>query len=93
MIRGVHSARSLRSVLVGAPLTARDPADPDQLQIFQFTPIDKALSTVGVAVGAYHGFKRNDSIGWAIAWGILGGMFPVITTAIAVAQGVGKRHP
>jgi hypothetical protein len=39
---------------------------------------------------AYHGYKRNDSVGWAIVWGLLGGAFPVITPAIALAQGFGK---
>lgn len=49
-----------------------------------------AVSTVSMAVSAYHGYKRNDSIGWALAWGLLGSLFPVITPVIAVAQGFGK---
>lgn len=49
------------------------------------------LSIAGGAAGAYHGYKRNrESIGWAIGWGLLGSMFPVITVPIAVAQGFGK---
>lgn len=49
-------------------------------------------SIAGTAAGAYHGFKRNGgSVGWAIVWGLLGGMFPVITVPIAFAQGFGKR--
>lgn len=44
-----------------------------------------------VAASAYHGYKRNRSVGWAVAWGLLGGLFPVITPAIAFAQGFGKR--
>jgi hypothetical protein len=36
---------------------------------------------------AYHGYKRNNSVGWAIAWGFLGGLAPVITPAVALAQG------
>jgi len=44
-----------------------------------------------VGVSAYHGYKRNHgSIGWAIGWGLLGGIFPIITPAIAAAQGIGK---
>lgn len=50
-----------------------------------------ALSLASAGASAYHGFKRNDSVGWAVAWGLLGGMFPVITPAIALAQGFGKR--
>lgn len=48
-------------------------------------------STASMAASAYHGYKRNNSIGWAIGWGLLGGLFPVITPTIAVAQGFGKR--
>jgi hypothetical protein len=46
-----------------------------------------------VGASAYHGFKRNQSVGWAIAWGLLGGLAPVITPAVALAQGFGKRKP
>lgn len=51
-----------------------------------------ALSVASAAVSTYHGYKRNDgSIGWALAWGFLGTIFPVVTPAIAFAQGLGKR--
>jgi len=49
------------------------------------------LGTVGMAAGAYHGYKRNNSVGWAIGWALLGGMFPVITIPVSLAQGFGKR--
>lgn len=49
-----------------------------------------ALSTASMAASAYHGYKRNNSIGWAIGWGALGALFPIITPAIALAQGFGK---
>jgi hypothetical protein len=49
------------------------------------------LSAASVGVSAYHGYKRNDSVGWALGWGFLGGLFPVVTPAIALAQGLGKR--
>lgn len=49
------------------------------------------LVTAGVAAGAYHGYKRNNSVGWAIAWALLGGMFPVITIPVSLAQGFGKK--
>lgn len=60
------------------------------------TPINfpswfKYLSIASSAVCVYHGYKRNNgSIGWAIGWGFLGGLAPVITPAVAVAQGFGK---
>jgi hypothetical protein len=50
------------------------------------------LSTASAVASTYHGYKRNQSVGWAIVWGLLGGMFPVITPTIAVAQGFGKKR-
>jgi hypothetical protein len=50
-----------------------------------------AASIAGTGLGAYHGYKRNNSVGWAIGWGLLGGIFPVIVIPLAFAQGVGKR--
>jgi hypothetical protein len=49
------------------------------------------LSTASMAASAYHGYKRNESVGWALAWGLAGAVFPIITPVIAVAQGFGKR--
>lgn len=56
-----------------------------------------ALSTVlvagsyaGGAMGVYHGYKRNDSIGWALGWGLVGSMFWPITVPLMFAQGFGK---
>lgn len=48
------------------------------------------LSLASAGLSAYHGYKRNESIGWAIAWGALGALFPVITPAVAMAQGFGQ---
>lgn len=50
------------------------------------------LATASAAASAYHGYKRNESIGWAIWWFFMGSLFPVITPVIAVAQGFGKRE-
>jgi hypothetical protein len=49
------------------------------------------LSIASAALSGYHGYKRNNSLGWGIAWFTLGGLFPVITPTIALAQGLGKR--
>jgi hypothetical protein len=51
----------------------------------------KTLSVAGGAIGAYHGYKRNDSLGWAIGWALMGTMFPVIVIPVAFAQGIGDR--
>lgn len=45
------------------------------------------LTTASMALSAYHGYKRNNSIGWALWWGFAGTVFPVFTPVIAVAQG------
>lgn len=57
------------------------------------SPAYTALALTGTALGAYHGYKRNNSVGWAIAWAVLGGAFPFIAIPVALAQGVGKRGP
>lgn len=49
------------------------------------------LALASSAAGAYHGYRRNQSIGWALWWSIAGGIFPVFTPALALAQGFGKR--
>lgn len=49
------------------------------------------LALVSGPVSAFHGYRRNRSVGWAIGWFALGTLFPVITPTIAVAQGFGKR--
>lgn len=49
------------------------------------------LSAGSSAASAWHGYRRNQSIGWAIWWAVMGGMFPLVTPAIGAAQGWGKR--
>lgn len=56
----------------------------------KYATIFGVLSTVSMAVSAYHGYKRNNSIGWGLAWGAMGTLFPVITPVFAIAQGYGK---
>ncbi len=51
----------------------------------------EAVLTASVAASAYHGYRRNRSLGWALVWGFMGGLFPVFTPAIALAQGFGER--
>jgi hypothetical protein len=50
------------------------------------------LSFAGMAVGAYHGYKRNrGSIGWTIGWALFGSALPIIALPVAYAQGIGKE--
>jgi len=55
------------------------------------SPVARAAFVAAAGASAYHGYKRNNSIGWAIWWGLMGGLFPIITVPVALAQGFGKR--
>lgn len=48
-------------------------------------------ATIAVGACAFHGYKRNASIPWAVGWAALGGIAPVIAVPVALAQGFGKR--
>lgn len=48
-------------------------------------------SIASTAALAYHGYKRNDSFGWALVWGLFGPLVWPITVPVAFAQGFGKR--
>ncbi len=47
-------------------------------------------STLASGALAYHGYKRNNSIGWAVGWFFLGGLFWPIAVPVALAQGFAK---
>lgn len=53
--------------------------------------VPAVVEVASIVASTYHGYKRNNSVGWAIWWGLMGALFPVITPVIAVAQGFGKR--
>ena len=52
---------------------------------------NRALGMAAIAAGAYHGYRRNKSVGWAVGWAVAAGFFPLITVGIAAAQGFGKK--
>jgi hypothetical protein len=54
------------------------------------SPVWMVIRTASMAASAYHGYRRNNSVGWALWWGFMGTLFPVITPVIAVAEGFGK---
>lgn len=69
-------------------------ADADQTPGKQTTSVLvwSVLSAVSSGLSGYHGYKRNGgSVGWGVAWFLLGGLFPIITPTVAFAQGFGKR--
>lgn len=47
-------------------------------------------TVTGVAL-VYHGYKRTGSVLWALIYGALGRVKPLIAAPIAVAQGFGKK--
>lgn len=64
--------------------------EPDFLKSNTASGIFWVVDVASMAASTYHGYKRNNSVGWAIWWGFMGSLFPVITPVIAVAQGFGK---
>jgi hypothetical protein len=89
MMYGMHSANGY-----GAEEISADQNPQQDIYVPQISPAWYALSTASMAVSAYHGYRRNSlgdhPVAWALAWGLLGAMFPVITPVIAVAEGFGK---
>lgn len=49
------------------------------------------IHTAGAIAGAYHGYKRTGKASWALVYSVLGALSPLITGAVMVAQGFGKR--
>jgi hypothetical protein len=48
------------------------------------------LGTVTSILGAYHGYKRNQSVGWAFGWFVFGGLFWPFALPLMFATGFGK---
>lgn len=67
--------------------TSLPPAEPE-IKIPAWYHVAAAVS--GPAC-LYHGYKRNNSIGWGIAWSLFGGALPLLAVPIALAQGFGKK--
>ncbi len=53
-------------------------------------PIRDAVDFTSPLLAFYHGYKRNNSIGWALVWGWFGSVAPFTTAALALAQGFGE---
>lgn len=54
--------------------------------------VGTAMMVAGTAASAalaYHGYKRNNSVGWAVGWFFLGAFWP-ISLPVALAQGFAK---
>ncbi len=73
-------------ILEGTMFGQYGPEPPTALRVWW-----SVVSAVGAGAGIYHGYKRNDSVGWAILWGIFGGALPVISIPVSLIQGFGKE--
>jgi hypothetical protein len=73
-----------------AAVPPSSPYSPQALLAQLSSPLWRTIAAVSTAVSAYHGYKRNNSVGWALWWGFCGGFAPIVTPAIALAQGYGK---
>jgi len=51
----------------------------------------KVVSAASSAACAFHGYRRNRSVLWALGWAAAGAFAPGIAPAVAFAQGFGKR--
>lgn len=79
-------ARGVSPEAVGNALTFLDAASRWDLK-----KVGGVLTVLSAAASGFHGYRRNHSILWGLAWFVLGGIFPIVTPVIAVAQGFGKR--
>lgn len=63
---------------------------PEEPSTSNWSTFWTVLGITGAALAAYHGYKRDNSVGWAAGWGLLGYLFPYITVPVALAQGYAK---
>lgn len=49
------------------------------------------LTLAAASTALYHGYRRNDSLGWGLVWFGSGIIFPLVTSVVSLAQGYGRR--
>jgi len=86
------TAHAIQRAAVGATaLSRRSTAKVGDNLFYDTSPTFDWIRALIAGAATYHGYKRNQSIPWAIGWFALGSIFPVPTIAIAAAQGFGKK--
>lgn len=50
----------------------------------------KVVSTAATMLGAYHGYGRHRSVGWAVVWALTTCFFWPVAVPVMFVQGVGK---
>lgn len=73
-----------------APLPATSSSSSLQIPSSPQMTVLRVASVAAMGALAYHGYRRTGSWGWALAWGIGGGLVWPIALAVAIAQGYGK---
>lgn len=85
------AARALIAKGVGATTVSSALTFLSTSSTWNMKAIGGVLAIASAAVSGFHGYRRNNSIWWGLTWFVLGGIFPIVTPVIAVAQGFGKR--
>jgi hypothetical protein len=52
--------------------------------------LNKIAGYAGYLGGAFHGYKRTESVGWAFGWALFGGLIWPLAIPVMFAQGFGK---
>lgn len=67
----------------------------DDTSTFRLTLDDGMPEPIKIAASAacaYHGYRRNQSIFWAVIWSMMGYGAPIVAVPVAIAQGFGKER-
>ena len=51
------------------------------------------VKTASAIALTYHGYKRTNSILWALFYGVMGKWIPAVAVPVALAQGFGEKKP
>lgn len=71
----------------GFDVVKRVSLDMAGLGEFDFQKVIGPANWIAILAMIYHGYKRNDSVLWGLAWGLTG----FLGVPFALAQGFGKR--
>lgn len=85
----------LRGMGQAVPSAAPTPSTSTAVVHAEMGAVPSVLYLASLAASgalAYHGYKRNNSVGWALVWGLAGGIVWPVSLAIAFSQGFAKSR-
>lgn len=88
---GTRALPVMRPVIVQQPMSTGHTAYHHLGQSSSLDSVWSAVAVGAVGLAAYHGYKRNGASIWTGVWVIAAILSPIVTTAVVLAQGVGKR--